>query len=178
MRITTILMFGATCVLIAPAMDGKGEERWKIGCVIAASAIPMIFVAYVAAPYVNFIHLSLPVFARQSREHAIQYAMNLPPTATLYINTMKFSAGPRLTKVRLADLGPYKSGFPPVNFRLRYNRDSTTVNSLFDQHKFFTEPTCPPGPPSRAFFPQVWETVFKNIQSQRLGYPKNIKSEN
>ncbi|PLB54586.1 hypothetical protein P170DRAFT_470047 [Aspergillus steynii IBT 23096] len=178
MRITTILLFGTTCVLIAPAMDAKGEERWKTGTIIAGSAIPMLFVAFVAAPYVNFIHLSLPVFARQSREHALQYALNPPPTATLWINTMKFSAGPRLTKVRLADLGPHKSGFPPVNFSLRFQRQpATTINSIFDQTKFFAEPQCPPGPPARAFYPQAWETMFKNIQSQRPGYRKNVKSE-
>lgn len=145
--------------------------------VIAGSAIPMLFFAFVAAPYVNFVHLNIPVFARQSREHAIQYATNLPPTATLYINTMKFSTGPRLTKVRLGDLASAKSGLPPVNFRLRYHRKSTTINGFLEQHKFFAEPVCPPGPPSRAFFPQVWETVFKTIQTQRPMIPKNVKSE-
>lgn len=138
----------------------------------------MLFVASVAAPYVNFIHLGLPVFARQSREAALQYALNAPPTATVWINTMKFSAGPRLTKVQLGELGPSKSEFPPANFSIRYQRYPSTVhNSFFAQKKFFTEPTCPPGPPARAFYPQVWETMFKNIQNQRPGYRQNVKSE-
>ncbi|GFG11228.1 hypothetical protein IFM5058_05320 [Aspergillus udagawae] len=104
LRITTIFLFGVSCLVVAPAFFSDDYPWYIAPAVVAGGALPMLFVAYTSAPFVNFVHLALPVFARRSREQTLQYAKNLPPTATLYINTMKFTTIPRQTEVRLGDL--------------------------------------------------------------------------
>ncbi|KAG2420826.1 hypothetical protein HFD88_000440 [Aspergillus terreus] len=117
LRLTTVFLFGVSCVVVAPGFDGPEFPWYLPAAIIVGGSLPMLFVAYTAAPYVNFVHLALPVFARRSREQAIQYAKNLPPTATLYINTMRFTTIPRQTEVQLGDLVRDRKLFRPITFR-------------------------------------------------------------
>jgi hypothetical protein len=129
-------------------------------------ALPLLFVGYTAAPFVNYIHLSLPVFARKSREQALQYARELPSNATLYINTMKFTTIPRRVEVKIADLVPDKSRLRPVSFR---NQNPVWLPwwQGRTQTKFFTTEKSKPGRSTMAFYPEVWEAVYKRIQNNR-----------
>lgn len=124
----------------------------------------MLFVAYTSAPFVNFVHLALPVFARRSREQAIQYARTLPPTATLYINTMKFTTIPRQTEVRVGDLVADKALLRPVSFR---NRNPAPLpwwkGSTLKQ--FWTMEKSQSGKQSTTFYPELWGHVYRQIQS-------------
>ncbi|KAL2814300.1 hypothetical protein BJX63DRAFT_431456 [Aspergillus granulosus] len=101
--------------------------------VIIGGAIPMLFVSYTSAPFVNFVHLALPVSVRRSREQALQYAKQLPPTATLYINTMKFTTIPRQTQVRLGDLVPDKSKLRPIPHTKLIFSSTPSFSSLYPQ---------------------------------------------
>lgn len=132
--------------------------------VIIGGAIPMIFVAYVAAPYVNFIHLALPAFARKSRENAIHYAKDLPPTAMLFLTTMRFNTIPRQTAVRLGDLTAEKDLTRPVSFRNlrpapRPWWAGRSPTQYFTDHKSHSA-----GKRSTAFYPELWPTIFRRIQ--------------
>lgn len=182
LRLTTIFLFGASCLLVAPAFAadeypwylapaGKHlcpRSPWKCKLtrvlVVIGGTIPMLFVAYTSAPFVNFVHLALPVFARRSREQAIQYARNLPPTATLYINTMKFTTIPRQTEVRVGDLVADKALLRPVSFRnqkpapLPWWKGSTLK-------QFWATEKSQPGKQSTTFYPELWEYVYRQIQS-------------
>ncbi|KAF4214126.1 hypothetical protein CNMCM6805_008308 [Aspergillus fumigatiaffinis] len=118
LRITTIFLFGVSCLVVAPAFFSDDYPWYIAPAVVVGGALPMLFVAYTSAPFVNFVHLALPVFARRSREQTLQYAKNLPPTATLYINTMKFTTIPRQTEVRLGDLVRDKALLRPADSNL------------------------------------------------------------
>lgn len=132
--------------------------------VAAGGSIPMLFISYTAAPYVNFVHLALPVFARRSREQVGQYAKNLPPTATLYINTMKFNTIPRHTEVRVGDLVADKSSLRPVSFR---NNNPTPQQWWKGKvlTQFYTGEKSQPGRLSSTFYPELWEHVYRQVQN-------------
>lgn len=132
---------------------------------IAGGAMPMLFVAYTSAPYVSFIHLALPAFARKSRETAIQYAKDLPPTTMLILTTMRFNAIPRQTVVRLGNLMPDKSPFRPVTFR-NVNPAPRSWWMGRPTTQFFAADHSQPGRQSNAFYPELWPDIHKKIQSQ------------
>ncbi|KAL3466024.1 hypothetical protein BJX64DRAFT_251513 [Aspergillus heterothallicus] len=167
LRITTIFLFGVTCLVVAPAFMSSDFPSYVGPAIIVGGAIPMLFVSYTSAPFVNFVHLALPASVRRSREQALQYAKKLPPTATLYMNTMKFTTIPRQTQVRLGDLAPDKSMLRPVSFRnnnpapLPWWRGRTL-------RQFFTTEKSKPGRESTTFYPELWEHVYKQIRDRPL----------
>lgn len=130
--------------------------------------MPMLFVAFTSAPYVNFVHLALPAFARRSREAAIHYAKDLPPTAILYLNTMRFNTIPRTIQVRVGDLIPDKHAFRPVVFR---NTKPVERPWWMGKHQtqFYTGDHSQPGRQSSAFYPEVWPSIFQRIQGKTSG---------
>lgn len=65
---------------------------------------PLLFVAYTAAPFVNYVHIRLPVFARQSQEQLIRWSKNISPTTEIDLTTMRLYGLPRVTRVLLEDL--------------------------------------------------------------------------
>ncbi len=132
---------------------------------IAGGAMPMLFVAYTSAPYVSFIHLALPAFARKSRETAIHYAKDLPPTTLLILTTTRFNAIPRQTAVRLGDLMPDKSPFRPVTFQ-NVNPAPRSWWMGRPTTQFFAADHSQPGRQSNAFYPELWPDIHKKIQSQ------------
>ncbi|KAJ9489578.1 hypothetical protein VN97_g3662 [Penicillium thymicola] len=134
--------------------------------VIAAGALPMIFVSYTAAPYVNFIHLALPAFARKSREAAVQYAKDLPPTAVLYLTSMRFNTIPRQTTVRLGDLVPFKDALRPVTFQ-NLNPSPQRWWQGRAPTQFYTGTHSKPGRQTSAFFPELWNGIYQQIQKAK-----------
>ena len=83
---------------------------------LLSGLIPMIFVSYSTAPFVNYIHLRLPPFARISRENVLRYSNSLPRNAMLEITTMNIAGKPRLSRVEAADLYAVKRRFSLANF--------------------------------------------------------------
>ncbi|KAL4804290.1 hypothetical protein BDV18DRAFT_29431 [Aspergillus unguis] len=165
LRITTIFLFGVSCLVVAPAFMSAEFPSYLGPAIIVGGALPMLFVAYTSAPYVNFVHLSLPMSVRRSREQALAYARNLPPTATLHINTMKFSTVPKQTEVRLSDLVPDKSVFRPVSFRNKNPAPRAWWRGKA-LTQFFTAEKSKPGKESKTFYPQLWEHVYRQIRQQ------------
>ncbi|EAU34437.1 predicted protein [Aspergillus terreus NIH2624] len=166
LRLTTVFLFGVSCVVVAPGFDGPEFPWYLPAAIIVGGSLPMLFVAYTAAPYVNFVHLALPVFARRSREQAIQYAKNLPPTATLYINTMRFTTIPRQTEVQLGDLVRDRKLFRPITFR---NTNPKPVPWWQGRplREFYADEKSKPGRQTSAFYPELWEHVYRRIQSNQ-----------
>ncbi|KAJ5996337.1 hypothetical protein N7499_007347 [Penicillium canescens] len=166
LRITTVLLFGAACLIVAPACAVADYPWYSVPGVIAAGALPMLFVSYTSAPYVNFIHLALPAFARKSREAAIQYGKELPPTAMLYLTSMRFNTIPRQTAVRLGDLVPAHDPLRPISFR--------NLNPMPQRWwqgraptEFYTGEHSKPGRQTAAFFPELWESIYRQIQAAK-----------
>ncbi|OJI98152.1 hypothetical protein ASPVEDRAFT_79813 [Aspergillus versicolor CBS 583.65] len=168
LRITTIFLFGVSCLVVAPAFMSSDFPSYLGPAIVVGGALPMLFVAYTSAPYVNFVHLVLPISVRRSREQAVQYAKKLPPTATLYLNTMKFNTIPRQSEVRLSDLVPDKSPIRPVSFRNKNPAPLPWWRGKTLQH-FFTAEKSKPGKESTTFYPELWEHVYKQIQNRPRG---------
>jgi len=82
---------------------------------IVGGAIPMLFVAYTTAPFVTYIHLRLPAFARRSRDGLIRYSKSLPADARIEFTTMKFSGRQGFTAMRVSDLKPMRARFGIAN---------------------------------------------------------------
>ncbi|KAJ5362574.1 hypothetical protein N7541_003418 [Penicillium brevicompactum] len=166
LRISTVLLFGAACLIVAPECAVADYPWYSVPGVIAAGALPMLFVSYTAAPYVNFIHLALPAFARKSREAAAQYAKELPPTAVLYLTSMRFNTIPRQTTVRIGDLVPTKDVLRPVTFQNlnpmphRWWQGKTPT-------QFYTDASSKPGRQTSAFFPELWNDIYQHIQKAK-----------
>jgi hypothetical protein len=87
--------------------------------------IPMVSVAYISGPFVNYIHLRLPAFARGSREMLLRYSKKLPQDAEIDITTMNFIGKPRVTRMKVTDLYPVKERLGVAN----YARDTTKINA-------------------------------------------------
>ena len=64
----------------------------------------MVFVAFTTAPFVIYVHIRVPVFARQSREQLMRWSKGIPSSTEIDITTMRFSTRPRATRMRLQDL--------------------------------------------------------------------------
>ncbi|OKL63803.1 hypothetical protein UA08_00042 [Talaromyces atroroseus] len=99
LRTATIFVCGVSTMIIAPAFFAD-EFAWYIApLIVIGGALPLAFVSYTTAPFVNNIYLHLPIFARKSRETALEYVRNLPPSAEVSIRTMKITTIPRTTQI-------------------------------------------------------------------------------
>ncbi|KAL1999118.1 hypothetical protein VTN02DRAFT_2164 [Thermoascus thermophilus] len=164
LRVTTIFIFGVSCLVVAPAFFSADFPWYTAPAIVVGGALPLLFVSYTSAPFVNYIHLALPVPVRRSRELALQYAKNLPPTATLYINTMKFTTIPRRTEVRMGDLVPDKQFLRPVSFR---NKNPAPLPWWQGKtlRQFYTAEKSKPGLKSSTFYPELWKHVYQQIRN-------------
>jgi hypothetical protein len=93
--------------------------------VMLSGIIPMVTVAYISGPFVNYIHLRLPAFARGSREMLLRYSKKPPKDAEIDITTMNFIGKPRITRMKATDLYPVKERLGMAN----YARDTTKINA-------------------------------------------------
>ncbi|EER28477.1 hypothetical protein CPC735_063500 [Coccidioides posadasii C735 delta SOWgp] len=139
MRLSTILIFVVSCTVVAPA--------------------------FYAAEYPWYIPPA--TFAQQSREHMLSYLQNVPRTATLSIETMKFNFYPRRTQVAISDLAPGKSLTRPVSF-INTNPQPQPWWRGKDGVHFYTPEANRPAKSTPKFFPEAWERVFAQIKQNSL----------
>lgn len=129
--------------------------------VLLSGAVPMIFVAYITSPFVNYIHLRLPNFARNSRDLLMRYSKNPPKDAQADITTMNFVGKPRVTRLEISELRAVKQRFGVGN----YSRDTKKINAtkkwwmpkairLFGVH----------GGTGRVREGEAWENLAKKIR--------------
>ena len=76
----------------------------------------MFFVAYTTAPFVLFVHLHVPPFARQSHDILQRFVNTLPPKSQLHLATMSFLTRPRHTTAALQEFGHVKRRLGIVNY--------------------------------------------------------------
>jgi len=110
---------------MAPTHFYADESNWAAAGVMVAGLVPVTVIAYISSPFVTYIHLRLPIFARQSHEMLLRYSKTLPKTAELDITTMNFIGKPRVTRVKAGDLYATKERMGFAN----YCRDTTELNT-------------------------------------------------
>ena len=86
-----------------------------LGVAIACGAIPMLYVMYFTAPFVSYVHVQLPIFARRSREQLLRWAESMSPTTEIDMTTMRFYGRPRVSRMPLGDLRKKKPSFGIAN---------------------------------------------------------------
>ncbi|KUJ18969.1 uncharacterized protein LY89DRAFT_683789 [Mollisia scopiformis] len=165
LKVTTIFIFSFFSLVFAPTHFYAEEQPvWVAGGVLLSGIIPMLSVAYMTSPFVTYIHLRIPQFARNSRDMLMRYSKNLSKDAELDITTMNFIGKPRVARVKVAELYPCNKRFGLAN----YERDTEKANSkrpfwmgkavgLFGVHN--TKSNVKEG--------QVWENVKAAIEKNR-----------
>lgn len=123
----------------------------------------MVSVAYMFGPFVVYIHLRLPAYARHSQEMLMRYTKNLPNDAALDITTMNFIGKPRVTRLTISDIYPVKERFGYVN----YARDTAAINSKLPWYlpkavrQFGVHSNT-----SKIMGGAVWENIMKRISKK------------
>src|SRR6187402_31644 len=149
LKVTTIFICAFFCVVMAPTHFYADEPKWVaaagmllVPCILGfitrqeieipdkstvmlSGVIPVVFVGYISGPFVTYIHLRLPLFARHSREMLMRYSKNLPRNSEIDITTMNFIGKPRVTRMTVGELYPVKERFGMAN----YARDTMVVSS-------------------------------------------------
>lgn len=80
----------------------------------------MVFVAYTTTPFVSYVHLRLPVFARQSREKLFRWARNIPPSTEIDLTTIRSFGRPRVSRMKLSDLRATSARLGVANLARRF----------------------------------------------------------
>ena len=75
----------------------------------------MLYVMYFTAPFVSYVHIRLPLFARRSREQLLRWAESMSPTTEIDLTTMRFYGRPRVSRMPLQDLRKAKPSFGIAN---------------------------------------------------------------
>lgn len=124
LKLTTIFLFSFSCLFVAPSLYYAPDiPNWapalgqscsfstrevSVGLMmvvaIAGGAVPMLFVAYTTMPFVSYVHLRLPIFARKSREQLFRWARNIPPSTEIDLTTIRSFGRPRVSRMKLSDL--------------------------------------------------------------------------
>lgn len=134
---------------------------------MVSGLVPVTVIAYISAPFVTYIHLRLPIFARQSQEMLLRYSKTLPKNAELDITTMNFIGKPRVTRVKVGDLRAVKERFGFAN----YSRDTKVLNSkrpwwMGKAVRLFGVTNDKSG----VMGGEVWENVAKGIAKNQKSY--------
>lgn len=121
--------------------------------------VPLFFVAWTTSPFVSFIHLRLPPFARQSEAMLRSYFKKAPADIKLEIVTMSTIAKPRVSTVLLSELQPANQRLGIVN----YVRDTAVENATRKWYNFRALGKFSIQKPSRARQPWLWDVIAEGI---------------
>jgi hypothetical protein len=72
--------------------------------VLAGGIIPLLFVWYTTIPFVCYVHIRLPVFARQSHEQLMRWSKSIPANTEVDLTTMRMYGKMRVTRNALYEL--------------------------------------------------------------------------
>ncbi|KAK8008533.1 hypothetical protein PG991_011084 [Apiospora marii] len=135
LKLSTIFVFAFFGFVVTPTYiekTGWGDTTLRT---VAAAIGPLVIVGYLTSPFVSFMHLRLPPFARVSEEALRSFVRRLPTQAQateLDITTMSAIAKPRVSKVRLSELRPASQRLGIVN----YVRDTAAENATRKWYNF------------------------------------------
>jgi hypothetical protein len=104
------------------------RSPWCLSLTISVTLsgiVPVAIVSYMSGPFVNFIHLRLPTYARASRDIMLRYSKALPRDAELDITTMNFLGKVRVSRMKVTELYAIRERFGLAN----YARDTQPINA-------------------------------------------------
>lgn len=145
----------------------------KILLVIIGGAIPMVFVTYTTAPFVSYVHIKLPAFARRSKEQLVKWIEQVPANTEIDLTTMRFSGRVRVCRMLLSDLKETKARLGVANLARASNSTVSksrpwwmgrepdcfyVANDIVKGRKFVWK--------SAAWQKDLWQFVLGRIKSQ------------
>ncbi|RYP13576.1 hypothetical protein DL765_006841 [Monosporascus sp. GIB2] len=163
LKLSTLFIFAFFGFVVTPAYFDKEGFSVNVARTTASALVPLIFVAYTTSPFVSFIHIRLPPFARQSEEMLRRFVQNLPPKTELDITTMSFIAKPRLSKVAVSDLRAANKRLGIVN----YTRDVAAENAARKWYMFPAVGNFNIQANKMPRLPWVWEHIANTLARQR-----------
>ncbi|OTB05693.1 hypothetical protein M426DRAFT_319681 [Hypoxylon sp. CI-4A] len=162
LKLSTLFIFVFFGFVVTPAyFDREGLSPTVLRTTLSA-IVPLVFVAYTTSPFVSFIHMRLPPFARQSEDMLRRFVRALPPTTELDVTTMSFIAKPRVSRVRVGDLYPASRRFGIANLA----RDTAAENAGRRWYMFRAVADFNAQSNTVTRVPWVWESVLGTIQKQ------------
>lgn len=105
MRVVTIVVFGIGVFTVAPRMYfNPDESNWWVPAVAIGSAVPLVLLAFLSAPFVSTVRVLLPPSARKSHEALLRFAEQVPDDTRLSLQTMRWLPWPTHKEVYFSDL--------------------------------------------------------------------------
>jgi hypothetical protein len=141
-------------------LDKSVATSTKQAEVAIFSTVPLAFTGVFASPFVQFIFLRLPRYARTSKELAQRYSKSLPLDAKLEIVTMRLVPLPKTTKVLVRDLRLIDTS-KNAWWNLRMENLERISNGT-GRRKFWYDTSKEAGQGSR--FPGLWQNVLAIIR--------------
>ncbi|KAK0729011.1 hypothetical protein B0T21DRAFT_413120 [Apiosordaria backusii] len=124
LRFATLLLFAGFGLVLTPHYLKSGAPIQYPLASLACGLIPLLYVGYFTTPFVTFIHLRLPPYARWSTPILQRFAKTAPPNTQIDVTTLSLTGTPRHSSMMLSDLKPTKQRFGMVNFE----RDTAALN--------------------------------------------------
>lgn len=103
-RVVTLVVFGLGFVAAPNMYYHPDTSNWWVPGVIAGSAIPMVVLTLISAPFVSTIRVQIPPSAKRSQQALMQWASNIPPETRLELQSMRFLPWPKHRSIRISDL--------------------------------------------------------------------------
>ncbi|KAF1350100.1 hypothetical protein BDV97DRAFT_182768 [Delphinella strobiligena] len=104
-KAATIALFGIGCLQAAPNVyNDPNQPSWLVPAVIVGSAMPLVLVSFMTAPFVSDVFIRLPDWARKSRDSLKTFARRMPPDTRLDFQKIGFLPFPRTRGVQLSEL--------------------------------------------------------------------------
>lgn len=117
LKVTTLFGLAFFTFLVAPAYIAADKPLTHTLAIIACGIVPFSVIAYTSMPFVVFIHLRLPAFARHPDPELLRrFVRNIPAATKLDITTMNLVGRPRVTSVPIGDIVPARERMRIVNF--------------------------------------------------------------
>ncbi len=85
--------------------------------VIVGSAIPMLVIMRATAPFVTFIHLKVPFYARRSKDHLARFVEKMPQHTEVDLTTIGHFGWPHVYRMPLFELRKAKFWFSAANMK-------------------------------------------------------------
>ncbi|KAG9233626.1 hypothetical protein BJ875DRAFT_378223 [Amylocarpus encephaloides] len=162
LKLTTIFAFAFFTVFAGPTFYSMEDQPvWVAPAVVLSGAIPMVAVMYYYGPFVNYIHIRLPSYARKSRELMIRYVKALPKETELDITTMGGLGRLRMSRVKLQDLYP-------INQRLGLANIGRDTKDIDAKRRWYARPVRKFGvhPGRTVVMGDVWKKVAATIANR------------
>jgi len=127
LKVTTIFVFAFFTFAAFPyLLNDPNQPVWVPPAVLVCGILPLLIVRRTTAPFITYVHLRLPAYARQSRSLLERYAKNLSRDAELDITTMTGLGRSRVQRMPVSTLAPVSN--PRFLGIENFSRDTTSLN--------------------------------------------------